>query len=151
MSNLPAAIPKFGSASGNSSKLIIAVDDAPENLVMLKHVVEAAGYTFMSASSGGECITLLKRAEPRVLLLDIEMPEMDGFATCRRIRAELELAQMPIVFLTARKAPEDVKECIAAGGNDFIIKPFDAAKLIERLAYWTTHRVKPSAPGKRYA
>jgi two-component system OmpR family response regulator len=130
--------------SGNGAKLIVGVDDDQESLSMMKHVVEGAGYVFLSAVSGHECISLLGRIQPRLLFLDIQMPDMDGFTTCRRIRAELNLAQMPIVFLTGRKSPEDVKHGIAAGGNDYVIKPFEVMTLLDRLRYWTTHRAKPT-------
>jgi CheY-like chemotaxis protein len=128
-------------AIANKSKVIIGVDDTPENLVLLGHVVAAAGYTFLAASSGAECLTLLSRVEPRLILLDVQMPEMDGYETCRKIRADVRLRQVPVAFLTSRKTTEDVRAGIAAGGNDFILKPFENAQLINRLNHWTRQRV----------
>jgi len=129
------------SAANNKSKVIIGVDDTPENLMLLGHVVAAAGYTFFSASSGTECLILLSRIEPRLILLDVQMPGMDGFETCRQIRNDVRLRHVPVAFLTSRQTPADVRAGVAAGGNDFILKPFDNALLISRLNHWTRQRV----------
>jgi DNA-binding response OmpR family regulator len=133
----------MSASSGNGNKLIVGVDDDVENLAMLKHAIEAAGYAFIGMTNGSECVDILSQFEPRLLLLDIEMPDMNGFETCRRIRAECNLPHMPIAFLTGRKSREDVKRCLAVGGNDFIIKPFEVLTLLNRLRYWTTRRVQP--------
>ena len=123
-----------------SSKIVLGVDDAPENLMLLQAAVRAGGYSFMGAESGSKCLSLLNRFQPRLILLDIEMPEMDGFEACRQIRAIPAWRHIPVAFLTARKAAEDVKRCIEVGGNDFIVKPFDVTKLIERVKYWSARR-----------
>jgi CheY-like chemotaxis protein len=128
-------------AASTSSKIVMAVDDAAQNVLLLKSVNGSAGYTFVGAKSGSECMTLLTRVAPRLLLLDIEMPGMNGFETCRSIRAISELRQVPIAFLTARQTAEDVKAGLQAGSNDFIVKPFDVAKLLDRVRHWTTRRL----------
>ena len=108
----------------------------------MDEVIEGAGFTFMGTSGGAECITLANRAQPRLILLDIQMfPQMDGFETCKKLRIYPQLNIVPIVFLTARKTGEDVKNCLKAGGNDFIVKPFDPVKLIERVEYWVNRRI----------
>jgi CheY-like chemotaxis protein len=84
---------------------------------------------------------LLTRIEPKLILLDIEMPELDGFETCSQIRSKPNLRNTPVVFLTARKSADDVKNCLAVGGNDFIVKPFDLAKLLDRIRHWTGRRI----------
>lgn len=126
-----------------SSKIILGVDDAGENLLLLQGAVKAGGFTFMGARSGAECLSLLHRVVPKVILLDIEMPLLDGFDTCRQIRALPEARHVPIIFLTARKTSEDVKKCLEVGGNDFIIKPFDIVKLLERIKHWSGKRTAP--------
>jgi CheY-like chemotaxis protein len=124
----------------SSTKTVLAVDDAPENLAFIKACLASAGYTVFVAKSGEECLTLLTRLTPRLILLDVQMPGIDGFETCRLIRKRKDLAAVPVAFLTARKGSEDVKECVAAGGNDFIVKPFDRQRLLDRVGHWTTHR-----------
>jgi two-component system OmpR family response regulator len=135
------AAPPAAPTATNKSKIIVGVDDAPESLALVGHIVSDAGYVFMGAVGGNECLSLIARIVPQLILLDVEMPEMDGFETCRRLRTDTRLTHVPIAFLTARKSTEDVRTGMAAGGNDFVLKPFDRAKLVERLNYWTRHRV----------
>ena len=123
------------------SKIVMAVDDQPETLLLIQGFVEAAGFSFVGALRGREAVSLTDRIVPRLILLDIQMPNMDGFETCRMLRINPSLRVVPIAFLTARKTAEDVTVGLAAGGNDFIVKPFDPDKLIERIDYWVGRRV----------
>jgi len=116
--------------------LIMGVDDDATNLRLLHEVVDSMGHTFLGAHGGAECLRLLHRAAPKVILLDIMMPEMDGFETCRRIRADFPMLKVPIIFVTALNSPEDVARGMGANGNDFIIKPFEPERLRQRLSYW---------------
>jgi DNA-binding response OmpR family regulator len=129
-----------------ASKIVLGVDDAPENLFLLQATLRNAGYTFIGAKSGLECLSLVNRVIPRLILLDIEMPDMTGFDTCRRLRENRELRHVPIAFLTARKTPQDVTKGLDAGGNDFLVKPFDPAKLWDRVRHWTTRSIGSAAP-----
>ena len=122
-------------------KVVLGVDDQPENIMMLEAILESQGFTFFGATSGLECISLVPRVNPRLILLDVQMPEMDGYETCRRLRRAPEYRSIPVAFLTARKEVEDVKTGIAVGGNDFIVKPFDPARLVNRVVHWTNRRV----------
>jgi CheY-like chemotaxis protein len=131
--------------AANPTKTVLAVDDAPENLAFIRACLASAGYTVFTAKSGEECLTLLTRVVPRLILLDVQMPGIDGFETCRLVRKRKDLTGVPIAFLTARKGAEDVKECVAAGGNDFIVKPFNRQKLLDRVGHWTTHRAPVAA------
>lgn len=140
-----------GRHSINSAKLVIAVDDDATNLAILDSAIAGAGYPFLGASSGIECIEMLKRYSPNLLLLDVEMPDLDGFEVCRHIRCNPHLTQMPIAFLTQRRSEEDVKRCIELGGNDFIVKPFDLPMLLGRVRYWTRRRPGSFALGDNAA
>ena len=124
----------------NSGKLIVAVDDDATNIAILESAITGAGYPFLGASGGTACIEMLKRYSPNLLLLDIEMPDLDGFEVCRHIRCNPHVTQMPIAFLTQRRREEDVRRCIELGGNDFIVKPFDLPMLLGRVRYWTRRR-----------
>ncbi|MFI4934900.1 MAG: PleD family two-component system response regulator [Caulobacterales bacterium] len=132
-------------AASRKGKIILGVDDQPENLLILESVIESQGFTFFGVSSGPECLGLAQRISPKLILLDIQMPGMDGFETCRRLRAVYALKHIPVAFLTARKAAADVQAGIAAGGNDFIVKPFDPEKLLNRVLHWTSRRVSNAA------
>jgi CheY-like chemotaxis protein len=127
--------------SDNRLKVVLAVDDQPENLALIESAVTTAGYMFFGVKDGQECLSIVMRLVPKVILLDIQMPGWDGFETCKRLRADQRLARVPIIFLTASKSVADVRKGMAAGGNDFIIKPFDVDQLQARLRHWTTKRV----------
>lgn len=131
------SIPSVTDAAAPNRKIVVAVDDAPEELLLVGAAVKAAGCEFLGASSGAECLSLLSGVVPQLVLMDIEMPEMDGFETCRRIRALWSWSHVPVVFLTARHTLEDARKGIVVGGNEFIVKPFDIEKLIERVKHWT--------------
>jgi CheY-like chemotaxis protein len=136
----------------NFDKLVIGVDDAAENLYLLQSIARAAGYTFVGLQSGQEVLALPLHVRPRLIFLDIEMPKLDGFETCRLLRRSGHLNDVPIVFLTVRNSHRDVKRCLAVGGSDFIMKPINPQKLLERLRYWTDRRASfhpPNAAGKR--
>ncbi|HEX7759468.1 MAG TPA: response regulator [Caulobacteraceae bacterium] len=123
------------------AKIVLAADDQPENLVILESLIEAQGFTFFGVETGLDAISLATRISPRLILLDVQMPLMDGFETCRRLRAIPELKPVPIAFLTGRKSSEDVRAGLLAGGNDFIVKPFDPDKLIARVIQWAGRRL----------
>ncbi len=131
--------------AARSGKVVLGVDDQPENIMMLESIIESQGFTFFGASSGLECLSLVQRVSPRLILLDVQMPDMDGYETCRRLRRMSQCRTMPIAFLTARKEVEDVKTGIAVGGNDFIVKPFDPVRLVNRVVHWTSRRVNADA------
>lgn len=116
--------------------VVIAVDDSREMLDILKSLIAGAGYRFFGASNVHQCLRLVRDVEPDLILLDIQMPEVDGFDLCRQIRAVEAFKNIPIVFVTARRTAQDVKSGIAAGGNDFITKPFDTQNLMARLNRW---------------
>jgi two-component system, OmpR family, response regulator len=138
MASEPTAMP----VSDNKSKLVIAVDDSPENLALISDAVSPEGYSFVGLSNPKECLGMMTRVTPRLILLDIQMPEMDGIELCRKLRSFRHLAAVPIVFLTGRKTVEDVRTGMAAGGNDFVVKPFAPEKLQERVRYWTNRRIR---------
>lgn len=120
--------------------VVIAVDDSREMLDILKSLIASAGYRFFGASNASQCMRLLGDVEPALILLDIQMPEVDGFDLCRQIRAIEAWRHVPVAFVTARRTAQDVKAGIAAGGNDFITKPFDAKNLMARIDRWVKQK-----------
>ena len=117
--------------------VVLAADDQAENVLMLESLIESQGFTFFGVASGAECLAMAERIAPRLILLDVQMPGLDGFETCRRLRAIPALARVPVAFLTARKSAQDVRAGLDAGGDDFIVKPFDPGRLVARVAHWT--------------
>jgi len=115
-----------------SPKRILIVDDEEFNRELLEGLVESFGHESRTASDGGEA---LARATPDIdlILLDAMMPGMDGFEVARRIRANAQTAQMPIVMVTALTSKEDRLQAVEAGANDFITKPIDRTELRVRM------------------
>ena len=116
------------------SPKVLVVDDAPANLIALGAVLKPLGLHIVEARSGRQALELLEDASFVVALLDVQMPEMDGFELARRIRKLDSGAEMPIIFLTAIHADEVfVKRGYQSGGADYITKPFDADILRARV------------------
>jgi DNA-binding response OmpR family regulator len=127
----------------NRSKVVIGVDDVAANLALLEVALRSAGYTFIGVASGAAMIEVMNRVRPRLDLLDIRMPDMDGFEACRRLRLRHDFATVPVAFITACKTETDVLNGLAAGGNDFIVKPYTLQHLLERVAHWVAHPLRP--------
>jgi two-component system, OmpR family, response regulator len=126
---------------GNRNKIIIGVDEVSDDLRRLRQCIVAGGFTFVGTQSGTECLKIVSRIEPRLILIDIKLPDFDGFELARRLRGDMRLSYVPIAFLTARNSPDDVKRGLAVGGNDYILKPIKAARLMDRVQYWTSRRL----------
>jgi DNA-binding response OmpR family regulator len=120
--------------------IVVAVDDSREMLDILKALVSENGYRFFGASGASQCLRLVRDVAPDMTLLDVQMPETDGFELCRQIRAIEACRNIPIAFVTARRTTQDVRAGIAAGGNDFITKPFEAKGLLARIDRWVKRK-----------
>jgi CheY-like chemotaxis protein len=129
------------------NKTVMAVEDSPEMLGMVKEIIVEAGYNFIGARSAQQCLVRLPNERPDFILLDIQMPGMDGFELCRQLRAMPEYRDVPIAFLTARKSEGDVRQGIAAGGNDFVGKPFTVKTLMRHVDHWAFRRVAHARAG----
>ena len=126
------------------SKLIMSVDDTPEILTMIKEIVVGAGYNFIGARNAEQCIARVALETPAFILVDVQMPDKDGFALCQELRALDKFARTPIAFLTSCKSEQDVRKAIAVGGDGFITKPFTVKTLLRHIDHWA-FRSSPSA------
>jgi DNA-binding response OmpR family regulator len=111
---------------------VLIVDDTPQNIRLLEAVLGPAGYLTLSASSGPEALDLLAKEPVDIVLLDVVMPEMDGFEVCRQIRADPRTSVLPVVMVTASEQHEKVRG-IEAGADDFLTKPLNQAELMVRV------------------
>lgn len=111
---------------------ILVVDDVPENVRLLEAVLEAHGYEIVSATDGQAALELAASAKPDLVLLDVMMPHLDGYAVCRRLREQEETSVLPVIMLTASEGSEKTKG-IEAGADDFIPKPFNREELLTRI------------------
>ena len=118
--------------SSNGKPKILVVDDVPQNVRLLEAVLAARGYDVVSATTGAAALDLVNSEKPDLILLDVVMPEMDGYAVCHELRADDETAVLPVIMLTSSTGPEKTK-AIEAGADDFIPKPFNHDELLARV------------------
>lgn len=118
---------------GGDAALVLVVDDEPKNLQVVGAVLRGAGLRVAFATDGARAIEMVRDAPPDLVLLDVGLPGLDGFETCRRLKADRFAASIPVLFLTARARPEDVLAGFDAGGADYVTKPFHPAELLARV------------------
>ena len=116
----------------NQSTVLI-VDDEPSNRETLMSILEPEGYHLITAEDGYQAVEQANAIQPDVVLLDVMMPGMDGFEVCRSIRSKAQLAEVPILFLTALDDQQSLLSGLEAGADDFITKPFNRHELRARL------------------
>lgn len=116
-----------------NKEYIFLIDDNEEILGTVNRALTKEGYEVGQATSGKEGLALLNQRIPELLILDIIMPEMTGIEICRFLRADERYHQLPILFLTAKSATDDVVEGLDAGGDDYITKPFELTELHARV------------------
>ncbi len=112
---------------------IMLIDDDQDVLGTLSRALTREGYEVKYANSGKEGIRLIKQQIPDLLILDVMMPGMDGIEVCRQLRADDTYRLLPILFLSAKSATEEVIEGLDAGGDDYIVKPFELTELNARV------------------
>ena len=118
---------------------ILIVDDSPVEIKIIRHFLDEQ-YEFLEAGDGQTALALVMEAQPDLILLDILMPGMDGLEVCRRLKAEARTAAIPVVFITAVAASQSIADGFAAGGQDYITKPFCASELSTRIKAQLTLR-----------
>jgi two-component system OmpR family response regulator len=123
--------------SRRRGKLVLCVDDDPNIRQIVKHCLTEAGYPVLVCRDGISCLSLLARYEPRIILLDIEMPELDGLQTLMEMRSRFPERKTKVLFLTARRTVQDVLTARENGVNDYLVKPFTRANLVRRIDHWT--------------
>ena len=111
---------------------ILVVDDVAGNVRLLEAVLEPRGYEVVSAGDGLTALELAQSEDPDLVLLDVMMPELDGYGVCRRLREQEQTAVLPVIMLTASEGSEKTK-AIEAGADDFITKPFNHEELLTRI------------------
>lgn len=113
--------------------LILIVDDVLQNLQVIGTALMDAGYEISMATNGQQCLEMLETIFPDLILLDVMMPEMNGFEVCKRIKSNDLLKEIPIIFLTAKTETKDILEAFESGGSDYVTKPFNQAELLARV------------------
>ncbi len=118
-------------AAGATSHRVLVVDDEPNKADGISMALRYQGFEVASASTGGEALATVESFRPQLMLLDVMLPDREGFEVARRLSAGH--ARVPIIFLTARDATEDKVRGLTVGGDDYVTKPFSLEELIARV------------------
>jgi DNA-binding response OmpR family regulator len=114
-------------------KKILVVDDVPQNVKLLRLILDNEGYKVIEASSGAQALERMKQEKPAAMILDVRMPGMSGYDVCRAVRSDPEFSALPVIMVTALSLTEERVKGIEAGATDFITKPFNKRELLARL------------------
>ena len=123
---------KLGSQATEETKILI-VDDEPQNLKLVGEILRREGMRFIFAMDGEEALEAAKEQQPTLILLDVMMPGIDGLEVCKRLKANESTEAIPVIFLTAATEVTDLVSAFAAGGVDYIKKPFIREELLARV------------------
>lgn len=112
---------------------ILVVDDDPYILMSLEFLMKKEGYEVAVARNGKEALTLLKEPGIKLVLLDIMMPDVDGYEICRLIKSDKKLQHIQVVFLSAKSSEADIKKGMSLGAALFVTKPFSTRELLKQV------------------
>ena len=114
------------------SKILVVEDDS-EVLDLIRTALSFKEYACVETMSGGNAVEMAQREKPDLIVLDLQLPDLDGLEVCRRLKAGETTKQMPIIMLTARDGVADIVRGLEAGANDYVTKPFEVMELIARV------------------
>lgn len=117
---------------------ILLVDDNPANLELLAKVLRGQQHRVRMVNSGGLALEAMRRLPPELVLLDVTMPGLDGYATCLAIAADERIRQVPVIFISALDDPLDKVRAFRVGGRDFVTKPFSSEEVLARVEHHVT-------------
>ncbi len=134
----------FSSKPARSGKpLILVVDDSGLIIMSIKMILEPAGYEMLEASNGLDALKLAEAHMPKMILLDMMMPGMDGIETLARLKSNPKTAPLPVIMVTGSQTGKDVEKAFGYGAAGYIVKPVDAARLLAKI----TATLAPKIPG----
>lgn len=116
-----------------TGKRILVTEDNSSIRRILCHILQQAGYETLEAEDGKQALDLIERDRPDLVVLDVIMPRMDGFAACHHIKSNPKLKDLPVVICTSMDRKDDVLRAIGAGADDYIIKPFNRTFILNRI------------------
>lgn len=116
------------------SKKVLYIEDNADNVLLVQRALQSRGYDFSSASTGSVGLVKALTEHPDLILLDINLPDLDGYEVARRIRADTELRRVPIIAITANALKGDADKALAAGCDVYIPKPINLRELWQQLA-----------------
>ena len=119
--------------SEKNKSLILIVDDNEHNIQVLGNIIEESGYDVAVSMSGPDALQFVHDEKPDLVLLDVMMPQMDGYEVCTRLKADESTRDIPVIFLSAKRETDDLIRGFDVGGIDYITKPFQGAELLVRV------------------
>ena len=120
-------------AENEKGARVLIVDDTPQNIQVLGTVLREQNYQINVAQNGLQALDSVEKVPPDLILLDVMMPELDGFETCKRLKANDDTKDIPVIFLTAKVETDDVVHGFELGAVDYVTKPFNATELLARV------------------
>jgi diguanylate cyclase (GGDEF) domain len=119
--------------TSNRAPTILIVDDTPANLLLLTQLLQAQSYDVRPVTHGAMTLVVARTLHPDLILLDIRMPDMDGYTVCQQLKADPETSQIPVIFISALDDVEDKIRAFECGGVDYITKPFQPLEVLARV------------------
>ncbi len=124
----------YDGVSRDDAPLILLIDDQADTMRLIARMLQVAGYRTLSAEDGPTGINMAEKFSPQAILLDVQMPNMDGYAVCTELKARLATSDTPVIFLTGLDSTDElIKRCYEAGAHDLIYKPVSKVNLLSRL------------------
>ena len=117
-----------------ASVRILYIEDTPDNQLLVKRILAAEGYQVLIANDGIQGLAMAQRERPHLILMDINMPELDGYSVTAQIKADARLAHVPVIALTANVMKGDREKVLAAGCDGYIQKPIDVDQFPQQIA-----------------
>ena len=117
-----------------TKKTVMIVDDGPDNLLLLDMMLKSQ-FDVIQSSSGEECLTIIDKQLPDILLLDVNMPGMSGYEVCRELRNDENTKLLPIIFISAMLTSDERAEGFEVGGNEYLNKPVNMKELLNKIEY----------------
>ncbi|WP_299595179.1 response regulator transcription factor [uncultured Microbulbifer sp.] len=127
------ANPATANADPHTGDIVLVVDDSPDTLSLINDTLEQAGIDALVALDGSQALNIARRLRPDMILLDAVMPGLDGFETCRLLKADPELASIPVIFMTGLTDSENIVRGLESGGVDYLTKPIQPSELLARM------------------
>ncbi|MCW8131036.1 MAG: protein kinase [Planctomycetota bacterium] len=128
-----AQAPARAKQAAGAGPLVLCAEDQEEMALFIREVLEEGGYRVVACVNGKEALQKIPEAKPVVVLLDIDMPVMNGLEACRALREDPAYKDLPVIFLTGHDDAESVRKAVWGGATDYLTKPFDPADLLERV------------------
>lgn len=114
-------------------KNILIVEDVEDHLEIVKLILEQHNYSILTATNGKDGLLSVQKNKPNLIILDVMLPEMNGYEVCKAIRSDPSIKATPVIMLSVRSNQEDIEAGYAAGANEYMTKPFNLEELIKKV------------------